>query len=190
MNLEALRKRLDRHTADRDHARRQLIDESKHLKAALARGGDLTRARVLVQAVAAEVQHAAYGRVAEVATRCLKAVFGPDSYELRVVPVSRRGKAEADVVLVKGGVTVDDPLGAAGGGVVDVAAFALRLACLVLGRPRRRQLLVLDEPFKHVSRDYRDNVRAVLESLAAEMGVQIITVTHSPELACGEVVKL
>jgi len=83
-----------------------------------------------------------------------------------------------------------DPLSASGGGVVDVAAFALRLSCLCLSKPKRRHLLVLDEPFKFVSEEYRHRIRGMMEKLSEEMGVQIIMVTHIKELETGKVIRL
>jgi len=81
---------------------------------------------------------------------------------------------------------------AAGGGVVDVAAFALRLSCLMLSKPPLRRILILDEPFKYVSerRGYRERVRQLLESLAEEMGIQILMVTHIEALQTGDIVEL
>ena len=90
---------------------------------------------------------------------------------------------------VKGGNLVD-PMTASGGGVVDVAAFAARLARLMLSRPARRRLLVLDEPFRFVSRDLRPRVRELMEMLSSEMEVQFVLVTHDPQLAVGKVVEV
>ncbi len=83
-----------------------------------------------------------------------------------------------------------DPTASVGGGVVDVASFALRLACLLLASPKRRRLLCLDEPFKHLSENYRPAVRELIEVLAREMDVQFIIVTHSNELKIGKVIEL
>jgi len=82
------------------------------------------------------------------------------------------------------------PLTAAGGGTVDVAAFALRLAALMLQRPPQRRCLVLDEPFKYLSKAYRPVVRDLLLDLAEELGMQFIVVTHDAEMACGKIVRI
>jgi len=83
-----------------------------------------------------------------------------------------------------------DPLTASGGGVVDVAAFALRVACLVLYRPRLSRVVVLDEPFRFVSMQYQENVRQMLEQLSTDMNIQIVQVTHNPNLTTGKVIDL
>jgi ABC-type sulfate/molybdate transport systems ATPase subunit len=81
-------------------------------------------------------------------------------------------------------------MSASGGGVVDVAAFALRIACLTLRKPALRKVLILDEPFRFLSAEYRPRVRSLIESLADEFGVQFIIVTHLDEFRCGKVITL
>lgn len=148
----------------------------------------LTEAVACVQAVAHVVQQETHTAIASVVTRCLQAVF-PDPYEFQILFEERRGRTEARLVFVRDGEAVS-PLDSSGGGVVDVAAFALRLACLMLAQPARRRLVVLDEPFKFVSADYLPAVRQLLEDLAAELGVQFVMVTHLEELCCGKIVEI
>jgi len=150
------------------------------------RAGEAETARRLLQGVASAVQQKAHGQIASVVSRCLEAVFD-DPYEFRVEFLEKRGKTEANMLFVRSGNPVD-PMSASGGGVVDVAAFAARLACLMLSRPARRRLLVLDEPFRFVSRDLRPRVRELVEVLAGEMQMQFVLVTHDPQLAVGRVV--
>ena len=92
-------------------------------------------------------------------------------------------------MFTKGGVEVD-PMTASGGGVVDVAAFALRLSALALQRPPLRRTLILDEPFKFLSEEYRSRVVDLLDLLSSEMGVQFIMVTHLKEFEVGKVVNI
>jgi DNA repair exonuclease SbcCD ATPase subunit len=146
-------------------------------------------AQVLVQRVSEVVQDAAHRQIAAVVSRCLEAVFGDESYEFTIAFEKKRGKTEARLVFVRDGQEVD-PTGAAGGGVVDVAAFALRLACLVLARPRRRRFLALDEPMRMLSREYVPRVRALLETVCVDMGLQLLIITHNRRLATGTVVEL
>jgi DNA repair exonuclease SbcCD ATPase subunit len=83
-----------------------------------------------------------------------------------------------------------DPITASGGGIIDVASFALRLACLCLSKPPLRRVMVMDEPFKFVSEQYRARLVELLERLAKDMGVQFIMVTHIKELEIGKVIQL
>ena len=145
-------------------------------------------AQTTLQGIAAAVKATAHRQVAGIVARCLAAVFA-EPYQFQIHFEQKRGRTEASLVFLRGGHEVD-PLSSAGGGVVDVCAFALRLASLVLSRPRRRRLLVLDEPFKHLSKDYRPAVRQLILALAADLDVQFIIVTHDPVLEVGTVVEL
>ena len=145
-------------------------------------------AQQIVQLVAKTVQETAHDRIAGVVTRCLAAVFD-EPYEFHVRFEQARGRTEARLVFSREGMEVN-PIDASGGGVVDVAAFALRISCLMLTRPASRRVVILDEPFKFVSADRRDRVRAMLLGLAADLGVQFIVVTHIDELRCGRIIDI
>lgn len=145
-------------------------------------------ARRIVQAVGEAVQREAHSRLAGVVSSCLSAVFD-EPYEFRIRFEKKRNQTEANLVFVRDGVEVD-PMDAAGGGVVDVASFALRMASMTLKRPALRRLLVLDEPFRFVSQGYRSRVRQMLQGLAEQMESQILMVTHVPELVAGKVVEM
>lgn len=184
-----MRQKLNSLLADYRLAESQEIAEGASLKKAKRKVELISEAQVILQTIAADIQDQAHARIARIATRCLKAVFGPDSYELRIQFERKRGKTEARLLLVKGNLEIE-PIDAAGGGVVDVLSFSLRVAALILSRPAKRKLLVLDEPFKHVSDVYRPAVRSLIEALSEEMGIQFILVTHSRELMIGKVINL
>jgi DNA repair exonuclease SbcCD ATPase subunit len=146
-------------------------------------------AQQVLQALAQAIQQKAHSRIAEVVSSCLSSVFGDEAYEFVIEFEQKRGKTEAVLKFRRNGQDVF-PLEGSGGGVVDVAAFALRVACLMLHRPRLSKLLVLDEPFRFVSEQYRPAVREMIEKLASDMGLQIILVTHQEEFVTGKVIRL
>ena len=69
---------------------------------------------------------------------------------------------------------------AAGGGVVDVVCFALRVVAWSLSQTS--PVLILDEPFKWVSMGLRPICGQLLRGISDRLGLQIIMVTHDPEL--------
>lgn len=146
------------------------------------------QAQEVLQLLAQAVQQKAHERISHVVSSCLSAVF-EDPYEFHIEFERKRGRTEASLRFRRRGLEVD-PLTASGGGVVDVAAFALRIACLVMHRPRLSRILVLDEPMKYVSAEYRPAVREMLEQISSEMKVQIIMVTHAEDLATGKIINL
>lgn len=145
-------------------------------------------AQEILQLLSQAIQQQAHKKISGVVSSCLSAVFD-DPYEFRVQFDRKRGRTEATLRFTRRGLDVD-PLTASGGGVVDVAAFALRVSCLMLHRPRLNKVVILDEPFKFVSAQYRENVRTMLEQMAKDLKIQIIMVTHIEELETGKVIEL
>lgn len=188
--LSQIARRVEAAAADLRSAEDRLAEEREASARAREAEGAAEQAREAAQAIAEEVQRKAHARISRAATACLEAVFGEDSYELRIEFERKRGRTEARAVLVDSEGHELSPMGAVGGGVVDVVSLALRLTALRLARPARRQLLVLDEPLKHLSRDRRPAARELIRQIAEEDGVQVILVTHQPELELGQVVRL
>lgn len=155
---------------------------SKHLS-------NLLEAQKIAQEVAETIQQSAHQQIASVVSRCLSAVFGDDAYQFEIKFEQKRGKTEARLLFSRDGKEID-PRTSAGGGAVDVASFALRLVCLVLSRPKKRKLLVLDEPWKFLSAEYRPAMRDLVLSLSEEMDVQILMVTHCKDFMVGNVIEV
>ena len=149
---------------------------------------DLEVAQKVTQIVAEGLQKKAHDKIAHVVSRCLATIF-EEPYQFNIIFEQKRGKTEARLVFNRNGMEVD-PLTASGGGAVDVAAFALRLSCLLLNQPPVSKVVILDEPFKFVSVAYRDNIKDLLYQLSKELGLQFIIVTHMTELEMGKVREL
>lgn len=167
----------------------RLADARKALAAKNLEENALSFLLGVYQNVASKIQEQAHSRIFAIVSKCLTAVF-EDPYEFEMLFESKRGKTEARIVFLRAGQVIEDPINAAGGGVIDVAAFALRLSSILLSNNGIRKVLILDEPFRYLSREYRPKVAQMLEEMAKGYGVQIIMVTHFSEFEIGEVVRL
>jgi len=172
-----------------DFLRRSVETDTSELGKAEQRHTDTLHAQEILQLLSKAIQQKAHEKIAGVVTNCLQAVFGDQAYTFSIQFEMKRGKTEARLIFKRGEMEVD-PISASGGGMINVAAFALRAACLVLHRPRLSPLLVLDEPFGHVSVEYQDNVRTMLEQLSKDLGVQLVMVTHNENYATGKIIRL
>lgn len=194
MNLTKTRNRINQLEADRRLAQSQRDAETIALDEIRERVGVISEAQQIAQGVAATIQQLAHRRISSVVTRCLAAIFGDDAYQFEIRFVEKRGKTEAELILTRDGLELPTPLDSAGGGVIDVAAFALRLSCLILSRPQLRRVLILDEPFKALRGvDYRERVAGMIKSLSTDLGVQFILnidIEAYPEFELGKVVEL
>jgi len=146
------------------------------------------QAQEILQQLAQSTQQLAHKAIADVVASCLSIVFDKP-YRFEIVFERKRGRTEARLRFVRDGISMD-PMTASGGGAVDVASFALRVAALTLRRPRVSKLLILDEPFRFVSAEYQDNIRQMLEQLSVDLDLQIILVTHNPRYATGRVIEV
>lgn len=187
--INLLCKKLAKKTQQHNSLKQAIANEQANLKQSKRHVAHVEEASQIIQGIAKHVQQKAHKQIASVVTRCLETIFD-DPYEFKIEFEVKRGKTEARLVFLRDGNEVD-PTTASGGGAVDVASFALRLACIVLSRPRLRRLIVLDEPFKFLhSAVYRERVCKMLNTLAKKMNVQFIMVTGITELRTGKVIEL
>lgn len=172
---------------------KEYVNLSRKLEAAILERECTKLAQAAFQYVAQSIQKEVHKRIAGVVTRCLALVFD-DPYEFNIQFDRKRGRTEAVFQFIRGGVTLENPLREVGGGVIDVAAFALRLSALLLSRPPLTRVLVLDEPFSKIRGiENRERVRSMVMQLSEELGVQFIInidIDAYPEFELGKVVKL
>lgn len=186
--FERQEKDLEGMLAQRDLLRRQIEGERRALAGVSDQLQYAVQAQQILQSLAQTVQEKVHQRIVEVVSACLSAVF-EEPYFFTIRFEKKRGRTEARLLFVRGELEVD-PLTASGGGVVDVAAFALRVAALSLYRPPLSRVLVLDEPFRFVSEQYQPRIRAMLEEISQKIGMQLVMVTHNPIYATGTVLNL
>lgn len=151
----------------------QAVEDSRlRIDALTQRSDHITQAILTVQTIANELQADLTAFFTSCVQSAIDIVF-PGSYKFQMKFVSRRNQAELDMWLERHGEEIP-PLEAAGGGVVDVIAFALRTCCLLLSK--NRKVLFLDEPFKFIRKDARIRLGELLNLLAVESHVQVIMV--------------
>ena len=93
--------------------------------------------------------------------------------------IIKRGKTEAEISFIKNGNKIN-PMYASGGGVVDVASFALRIAIWSISNSDN--VMILDEPGKWISKDLIPKFASIIKELSEKLKLQFIIVTHIQEL--------
>ena len=139
------------------------------------------KAREIIRDVGLKTQQQLQFYISDITTLALNAVFD-DPYELKVSFVQRRNKTECDLTFVRGELEID-PIEASGVGAIDVASFALRIASWSMMRPRSRNVIILDEPFRYLSENYQEQASLMVKELSKKLGLQFIIVTHEQVLA-------
>lgn len=140
---------------------------------------DLEEAAAFAQQIAKETQEQVKFQLEDIVNLALRAVYG-DMYVFAVEFEIKRGNSEAVLVLYKDGERIDDPMNSTGGGVCDILSFALRIALLIISKNNR--VLVMDEPFKYISKDLREQAIEIIKRISTDLQVQIICITHDEEL--------
>lgn len=185
-----LAERIESMQSQREHLRKKVEDEQREVRRALSHLRHARRAQRIIQKVAEELQNSTHQQISLVATRCLEIVFGK-RYQLDILFEQKRGKTEARLSFRREDGLLLHPLKESSGGVADVASFALRLASVILSRPRGSRTIVLDEPMKNVRGDiYQTRVREMLEQIAEEMDLQFIINTDLELMRAGKVIKV
>lgn len=181
MNLQDLRNQLERargRKAQIDSSITSTQEELRKIQVSLRRHES---AREIIRKVGLETQQQLQFHISDITSLALESVFN-DPYQLVVEFVQRRNKTECDLYFARQGENMD-PLSASGGGAVDVAAFALRIASWSMMSPRTRPVIILDEPLRFLSADNQEKASVMIKELSQRLGLQFIIVTHEPILA-------
>jgi len=140
------------------------------------------RAREILREAGLKTQQQMQYHISDITSLALEAVFIDDPYKLQVEFIERRNKTECDLSFRRGE-DVLSPLDATGGGAVDVASFALRVASYSMQTPRTLPIIILDEPMRFLSRDNQKRASSMIKELSEKIGICFIIVTHEPTLA-------
>jgi ABC-type molybdenum transport system ATPase subunit/photorepair protein PhrA len=155
----------------------------RHLK-------DVVEARKIAVAIASEIERKVHSQIGHIVSICLSEIFG-GVYQFKLDFTKKANRTQVQLILMKDGHEVGNVLDNDSGGVADVCGFAMRLACIMIEKPQKRKLLVLDEPFKNLhGQVYRERLRILLQKLSEEFGVQIVMVTGVWDFQIGKVVKI
>jgi DNA repair exonuclease SbcCD ATPase subunit len=178
MNIIELRKKYIQENTKRELLIKQLETIEQNLIFAEKNLENYQKARTIVQIVAETTQKKIEYHISSIVSTALSAVF-VDPYEFVLRFVQRRNKTEADLFFMKNN-KEGDPMSISGGGPMDVASFALRVATWSI-KPTRN-VIILDEPGKFISRDLQSKFSDMIKQLSTKLNLQFIIVSHIPEI--------
>jgi len=181
IDLKNLRKNYERQAGKQDFVKEAMKKAKYDLASLREEMIVIEKAQGILQTVAQATQEELEYHVSEIVSLALEAVF-PDPYKLNLNFELRRNKSEADLTFSKKKGEKIDPLTASGGGAVDVASFGLRVSLHSLQSPRTRSTIVLDEPFRFLSKGLQERASAMVKEISQRLGVQFIIVTHEANL--------
>lgn len=109
----------------------------------------------------------------------LSHVFG-EELQLQIKPSTKADMSAVEFVLIKDG-QEEDIMEGQGGGYIGIIAFLLRVLLIMASRPLLRLLLIMDEPFSHLSAEFRGPLAEMAAALIDRLGFQVIMVTQERE---------
>ncbi len=138
---------------------------------------NLEGARDVVNDVLCVTQNEVKGFIEEVVSLALSTVHG-SQFGFEIEYDIKRNQSEASFWIIEDGER-NAPDFDSGGGVVDTAAFALRVAIYTLMNPKPAPIFILDEPAKHLSDNLQGAFGIMLNKISELLGIQIIFISQS-----------
>jgi DNA repair exonuclease SbcCD ATPase subunit len=178
VELDSLKKKLIEKKAERNLLLNQLAQAKTDKEIVSHKLENTLKAREITQVVAEATQKEIEFQISNLVSTALASVF-PDPYTFKVSFMQRRNKTECDLLFVKNGEECD-PFSASGGGAIDVANFALRIA--IWSIKKTRNVFILDEPFRFVSVDLQEKCSQMIKEISEKLGIQILMISHLPNI--------
>lgn len=181
MNFSQIQTRLSDLQAQREVLRRTHDTVKTTVKRLKIQRIRASKGRVLIQEAATITQQQLEFHLSNIVTLALASVFD-NPYEFNVKFESRRNSTECDLMFERNGKLIS-PLDSAGGGVVDVASFGLRIAYWAI--KNSRPVIILDEPLKHLNdptRELHRKAADMIKMVSEKLGLQMIIVSQVQEL--------
>lgn len=169
--------------------REQLLEQKSGLEKSLQKALDnidiLEKVKVLLQKVSEFAREQSRIQIEALVTNCLQYIFDASlEFKIEINEVRGRPEAEFYVISKYGGTEIKTkPQDARGGGVIDIISLAIRIAMLECSNLDNKGPIILDEPAKHVSDDYINQVAEFLKQVTQMFNRQVIMVTHNRHLS-------
>jgi hypothetical protein len=176
MQTERLRRELEQLKGKRNQIISDIEMMEKKIDGHVQKKSTYEEAREILNNLIEQLQQNLQHNISELGTLAIETVF-EDPYKLVVEFVRRRNKMECDIYFLNVDEQRVEPK-YGGGGALDIASFALRIASWSMYKPRLRNVLILDEPGKHIKGQQANlNALKMIKELSEKQGLQIIMVS-------------
>jgi DNA repair exonuclease SbcCD ATPase subunit len=139
-------------------------------------------AKAAIIKVGEETQQEIKQYIEDSVTFALQTVYGSQYHFVVDFRYDKRDQAEVMFFLSKKGKLYEPRKDTISGGATDICAFSLRMVLYTLEDPDPAPILILDEPFKNVSKGYIPFVSEMVKELANMLNLQLIISTHTDEI--------
>ena len=177
--LTALNLALARHDGAREAVRATLAEAEERVAAT---GDEAELLRTVLDRL--EGMDASWRRnfehsLATIVSEGLSFVFG-EELQVLIQTATRADMSAVDFIMKRNG-QEEDILDGQGGGYINIIAFLLRVLLIVAARPLLRYVLILDEPFAHLSQEFRHSLAEMMAALIDRLDFQALMITQERE---------
>ena len=180
MDIEQLKSKFIAYKTEVSLTLKSLEIKEKEYNSLKVYNDNLQKARVIVAEAGKHTQSYLKDYIESMITTALQAVFEED-YQFIIDFDIKRNKPEAKISLKLRGEETD-PKDSCGGGVLDVASFALRVVLWSIENPKSTNTLILDEPMKFLHGRI-ENAMKMIKDLSKKLNIQFIIVSQMEEFA-------
>ena len=141
----------------------------------------LNNASEIIKKAISDRRDAICGNLSSLGTNALQYALGSNDLEMKIVERDYRDSICSDVKVVNVSTGLETPiLGAKGGGVMDIVNTAMRIGILnFLRDPVVDGPIILDEPYKQLSKEYQPAIAELLRQIVDSFDRQVILSTHN-----------
>ena len=141
----------------------------------------LNNASEIIKKAISDRRDAICGNLSSLGTNALQYALGSNDLEMKIVERDYRDSICSDVKVVNVSTGLETPiLGAKGGGVMDIVNTAMRIGILnFLRDPAVDGPIILDEPYKQLSKEYQPAIAELLRQIVDSFDRQVILSTHN-----------
>jgi hypothetical protein len=181
IKLNKIKANLERRKGERSTIRKLMLEAKTKIKTLTQDLYEWEQAQALIQQAAQQTLDEITVRLEAPVSLALSTVWPDNPYTFKLNIEIKNGQAKATPLFIRGENKVK--LGdSTGDGAVDIASIALRLAVWAIKFPRTRPVIILEEPFPHLSPDKHQAAGKVLQQIAKELNIQLIMITFSKNL--------
>lgn len=139
-------------------------------------------AKIVLLKVGEETQQEVKQYIEDSVTFALQTVYGSEYHFVVLFHYDNRDQTEVKFFLSKNEKLYEPRKDTISGGATDICAFSLRMVLYTLEDPDPSPILILDEPFKNVSKGYLPFVSEMIKELSNMLNLQLIISTHTDEI--------
>ena len=120
--------------------------------------------------------------IEDTVTFAIQTVYGEEYKFVAQFNYDKRDQFEVQWFINKNGILLEPRKDTISGGLTDVTAFSIRLVIHALEEPEPAPILIMDEPFKNISKKYIPLVSKMIKDITEMLNLQIIMCSHTDEL--------